>query len=199
MDEKQGLPIIAFASEGDWADWLRTNHDSSRGLWLKIAKKGSGIEGVSYAQALEAALCFGWIDGQKGALDERYWLQRFTPRGPRSKWSEINRDKAEELVSQGRMTPAGLSEMERAKRDGRWEAAYAGQKRIVVPPDLTAELERRPTAKAFFETLDSANRYAILYRIHDAKRPDTRARRIAKFVAMLEAGERVHPSKAPSA
>jgi uncharacterized protein YdeI (YjbR/CyaY-like superfamily) len=199
MDEKQGLPIIAFASPGDWADWLQTNHDRSRGLWLKIAKKGSEIESVSYAQALESALCFGWIDGQKGALDDLYWLQRFTPRGPRSKWSEINRDKAEELVSQGRMTPAGLSEMERAKRDGRWEAAYAGQKRIAVPPDLAAELERRPNAKAFFEALDGANRYAILYRIHDAKRPDTRARRIAKFVAMLEAGERVHPPKAPSA
>jgi uncharacterized protein YdeI (YjbR/CyaY-like superfamily) len=160
---------------------------------LQLAKKDSGIESVTYAEALEHALCFGWIDGQKRALDERFWLQRFTPRGPRSKWSRINRDKAEELIERGRMRPGGAAQVERARSDGRWERAYEGQRSATVPEDLQRELDRNPAALAFFQTLNSVNRYAIIYRVGEAKRPETRARRIAKFVAMLEAHEQIHP------
>jgi uncharacterized protein YdeI (YjbR/CyaY-like superfamily) len=142
---------------------------------------------------LETALCFGWIDGRREALDERYFLQRFTPRRPRSKWSRINRDKCERLIAEGRMRSAGHAEVERARADGRWDAAYEGQKRMTVPDDLQRELDSRPGAKAFFAELGSQNRYAILYRLQDAKKPETRARRLAKFVEMLEAGETVYP------
>jgi uncharacterized protein YdeI (YjbR/CyaY-like superfamily) len=193
MEDKHGLPILTFASAHDWERWLRTSHADVRGAWLKLAKKNSGIESVDYDEALEGALCFGWIDGQKGAFDEQFWLQRFTPRGPRSKWSQINREKAEGLIAAGRMQPAGLAQVQQAKADGRWERAYESQSRATVPPDLQSELDTRPAAKQFFESLESHNRYAILYRIQEAKRPETRARRIAKFVAMLEAGERIHP------
>jgi uncharacterized protein YdeI (YjbR/CyaY-like superfamily) len=148
---------------------------------------------VHYPEVLESALCFGWIDGRREALDERYFLQRFTPRQPRSKWSRINREKAELLIASGRMRPAGLTAVERAKADGRWEAAYESQKRIAVPDDLQRELDARPEAKAFFAQLSSQNRYAILYRLQDAKKPETRVRRLAKFVAMLEAGETIYP------
>ncbi|HEY1458070.1 MAG TPA: YdeI/OmpD-associated family protein [Solirubrobacteraceae bacterium] len=188
----KGLPVLEFARLKDWESWLTDNHNSP-GLWLKIAKKGSGITSVTYEQALEGALCFGWIDGQKASLDERHWLQRFTPRSPKSKWSQINRSKAEDLIAQGRMTPAGLEHVQKARQDGRWEAAYEGQSTATVPDDLACELARNPRASEFFKTLDSANRYAILYRIADAKLPATRARRIAKFIAMLEAGEKIHP------
>ena len=157
-----------------------------------VAKKGSGEVTVSYAQALEVALCLGWIDGQKGALDERFWLQRFTPRGPRSRWSRINRDKAELLIAQGRMRPAGAAAVERAKSEGAWQKAYQGQSRAKVPTDLQSALKENPTAAEFFRTLDSVNRYAIIYRVEDAKLPQTRVRRIAKFVAMLQAGEKIH-------
>ena len=193
MDELDGLPIIAFPAAGELEGWLRENHTSASGLWLKLAKKDSAIESVSYAEALEHALCFGWIDGQKRAFDERFWLQRFTPRGPRSRWSRINREKAERLIEQGRMQAAGAEQVERARGDGRWERAYEGQRTSTVPADLQRELDRSPVALAFFQTLNSVNRYAIIYRIGDAKRPQTRARRIAKFVAMLEAHERIHP------
>jgi uncharacterized protein YdeI (YjbR/CyaY-like superfamily) len=192
MDTKQGLPIIAFASPTKWEEWLQEHHGSSKGLWLKIAKKGSGETTVTYAEALDVALCHGWIDGQKGALDEAFFLQRFTPRGPRSKWSKINRDKVDALVAAKRMRPAGLAEVEAAKADGRWEAAYEGQRTITVPGDLQKELDANPKAAAFFATLSSVNRYAILYRIQDAKKPETRAARIAKFLGMLERGETVH-------
>jgi uncharacterized protein YdeI (YjbR/CyaY-like superfamily) len=187
------LARIAFASEALWEQWLRENHAASDGVWLKIAKKGAGIDSVRYPEVLEVALCFGWIDGRREALDERHFLQRFTPRRPRSRWSQINREKAERLIAKGRMRPAGLAEVERARADGRWEAAYEGQRSISVPEDLERELDARPRAKAFFAGLSSQNRYAILYRLHDAKRPETRARRLAKFVAMLEAGETIHP------
>lgn len=193
MEYKQGLPIIPFASTREWGDWLEANGATSRGLWLKIAKKGSGIETVSYAEALETALCHGWIDGQKGACDDRFWLQRFTRRGRRSKWSRVNRDKATELLAQGSLKPAGLAEVERAQGDGRWEAAYESQSRATVPADLQRELEANPAAKDFFATLDSANRYAILYRLEDAKMPETRARRLEQFVAMLSEGRKLHP------
>jgi uncharacterized protein YdeI (YjbR/CyaY-like superfamily) len=186
------LPIVLFASPADLEAWLEENHAKSEGLWLKIAKKGSGVESVSYAEALELALCFGWIDSQKRAFDERHFLQRFTPRRPRGKWSRINRDKAEELIAAGAMRPSGLSEVEAARADGRWDAAYAGQRTAEVPQDLQRELDRNEPAREFFATLDSANRYAIVYRLNDAKKPETRERRLAKFVAMLERGEKIH-------
>jgi uncharacterized protein YdeI (YjbR/CyaY-like superfamily) len=193
MDPKQDLPIISFASQGDWEQWLHAQHAKAKGLWLKLAKKGSGIDSVTYEEALQSALCYGWIDGQKGSFDEQYWLQRFTPRGPRSRWSKINRDKASELLAQGRMQPAGLEQVLKARQDGRWDAAYEGQRTAAVPEDLQRELEENPEAKAFFATLDSANRYAILYRLQDAKKPETRARRLAKYIAMLSEHEKLHP------
>jgi uncharacterized protein YdeI (YjbR/CyaY-like superfamily) len=188
-----GLPKIPFASASEWQDWLEDNHAVSKGVWIKMAKRNAGIASVRYPEVLETALCFGWIDGRREALDDRYFLQRFTPRRSRSKWSRINREKAERLIAEGRMRPAGLAEVERAKADGRWEAAYEGQNRSAVPDDLRRELDARPKAKAFFEELSSQNRYAILYRLQDAKKPETRARRLATFVAMLEAGERIYP------
>lgn len=192
MCVKDDLPMLPFASPDAWEGWLAEHHASASGVWLKIAKKGSGIESVSYAEALAVALCYGWIDGQKGSFDETWWLQRFTPRKPRGTWSKINRDKAERLIAAGRMQPPGLREIERARSDGRWDAAYDPQSSATVPDDLREALERNDAARAFFETLNSANRYAILYRIQDAKRPETRARRIQTFVEMLSAGETLH-------
>ena len=186
------LPILLFATPADLEAWLEENHASSTGLWLKIAKKGSGFDSVSYAQALELALCFGWIDSQKRGFDERHFLQRFTPRRPRGKWSLINREKAEALIASGAMRPAGLAEVEAAKADGRWEAAYAGQRTAEVPEDLRRELDRNEVACEFFARLDSANRYAILYRLQEAKKPETRERRLRKYIAMLERGEKIH-------
>ena len=188
-----GLPVLLCGSRDAWEAWLAEQHASSRGAWLKIAKKGSGCESVTYAEALEVALCYGWIDGQKRALDDTFWLQRFTPRGSRSKWSKHNCDKAIELIGAGRMQAAGLAAVEAARGDGRWERAYEGASTISVPADLQEKLDENPAAAAFFAGLDSTNRYAVLYRIHDAKRPDTRARRIEKFVAMLARGEKIHP------
>jgi uncharacterized protein YdeI (YjbR/CyaY-like superfamily) len=186
------LPILLFASPPGLEAWLERNHAGSDGLWLKIAKKGSGVESVTYAEALELALCFGWIDSQKRGFDERYFLQRFTPRRPRGKWSQINREKAEGLIASDTMRPAGLTEVEAAKADGRWEAAYAGQRTAKIPEDLQRELSRSEAAREFFATLDSANRYAILYRLEEAKKPETRERRLQKFIAMLERGEKIH-------
>jgi uncharacterized protein YdeI (YjbR/CyaY-like superfamily) len=193
MGADDGLPKIPFASPAEWEQWLEDNHAVSEGVWIKMAKKDAGIDSVRYPEVLESALCFGWIDARREALDERYFLQRFTPRRPRSRWSRINREKAERLIADARMRPAGLAEVERARADGRWEAAYEGQKGSTVPDDLQRELDARPRAKAFFAELNSQNRYAIVYRLHDAKKPETRARRLAKFVAMLEARERIHP------
>lgn len=185
------LPVLAFAGPSEWEEWLEANHEGP-GVLVRIAKKGTGIESVRYPEVLDVALCFGWIDGVRNALDDEYFLQKFTPRARRSKWSRINRDKAEALIAAGRMRPSGLAEVKRAKADGRWEAAYAGQRTMEVPGDLRAELDARPAAKASFDALSSQNRYAILFRLHDAKRPETRARRLAKFIAMLEAGETIH-------
>jgi uncharacterized protein YdeI (YjbR/CyaY-like superfamily) len=193
MGADDGLPVIAFGSPAEWEKWLEDRHAAADGVWIKIAKKGSGIESISHPEALEIALCFGWIDSRREALDERYFLQRYTPRRPRSRWSQVNRDKVERLAADGRMRAAGVAEVERAKADGRWEAAYAGQRSAAVPDDLQHELDARPAAKAFFAALDSQNRYSILYRLQDAKKPETRARRLAKFVAMLEAGEKIYP------
>ncbi len=186
------LPILPFASPAEWESWLEKNHAAAPGLWLKIAKKASEIATVTYAEAIDVALCFGWIDGQRGRFDDDWFIQRFTPRRTRSRWSQINRDKAERLIADGRMRPAGLQEVERAKQDGRWEAAYASPSKIEVPADLQQALDANPSAKDFFAKLDSANRYAVLYRIHDAKRAETRTRRIEKFVAMLARGEKIH-------
>lgn len=186
------LPILLFESRAELEAWLDANHVNSAGLWLKIAKKDSGVQGVGYAEALELALCFGWIDSQKRGFDERHFLQRFTPRRPRDKWSLINREKAEGLIAAGAMRPAGLAEVEAAKADGRWDAAYAGQRTAEVPEDLQRELDRNEAAREFFAGLDSANRYAILYRLQEAKKRETRERRLRKFVAMLERGEKIH-------
>ena len=193
MTSKADLPIVAFASREEWRAWLAAEHTMSSGVWLKLAKAGSGIASVSYPEALEVALCHGWIDGQKRGFDDEFWLQRFTPRKPRSRWSRINRDKATALIERGEMEPAGLREVRAAKADGRWDAAYAGQRTATVPDDLQRALDANPAAAEFFSTLDGANRYAILYRIQDAKKPETRARRIDKYVAMLAAGEKLHP------
>lgn len=193
MTTKPDLPIVQFASRGAWEAWLDKHHTTSGGLWLKIAKKGAGAETVSYTEALEVALCYGWIDGQKASFDDRYWLQRFTPRRARSKWSKVNRQKATELIERGAMKPAGKREVEQAKADGRWEAAYDAQSTATVPDDLRRELEKNDTAREFFAKLDSRNRYAILYRIQDAKKPETRARRIEKYVAMLTEQKKLYP------
>jgi uncharacterized protein YdeI (YjbR/CyaY-like superfamily) len=186
------LPVVGFATRAEWATWLAAEHAASAGVWLKIARKDGGAESVSYSDALDVALCHGWIDGQKDRLDERFWLQRFTPRTPRSRWSKRNRERAEALIGSGQMAPAGTREIERAQADGRWEAAYDSHSTATVPDDLQAELDRNPAAREFFAELDSTNRYAILYRIQEARRPDTRARRIAKYVAMLNEGRRIH-------
>jgi len=190
-EELAGEPVISFATASECETWFDENHLDRRGFWLKIGKAGAA-ETVTYPEALDVALCHGWIDGQKRGYDDTYWLQRFTPRGPRSTWSQINRDKAEALIAAGRMRPAGQAKVDAAKADGRWAAAYAGQKSATVPDDLAAALAADPEAKAFFETLTGANRYAILYRIGDAKRPETRAARIATFVEMCRRHETLH-------
>jgi uncharacterized protein YdeI (YjbR/CyaY-like superfamily) len=193
MTSKQDLPIIAFASVNAWEVWLEEEHATSSGVWLKIAKKDTGIDSVTYAEALEVAICYGWIDGQKDKFDSHHWLQRFTPRRPKSKWSKINCEKAEQLIAQGRMQPAGLREVEQAKVDGRWDAAYDGQRSAVIPDDLRQALEENPRAAEFFATLNSANRYAILYRLQDARKPETRARRLEQFMSMLNQQAKIHP------
>ena len=192
-------PELAFASATDWNAWLQKHHASSPGLWLKLAKKGAGIASVTYAEALEVALAWGWIDGQKQSHDAVWWLQRFTPRGPRSGWSKINREKAQALIDAGRMQPRGLAEVMRAQADGRWAAAYESQSRAQVPDDLAAALRAKPKAEAFFAELDSANRYAVLYRVHTAKKPETRAQRIERLVAQLAREEAIHPRRAKAA
>jgi uncharacterized protein YdeI (YjbR/CyaY-like superfamily) len=193
MTAKPDLPIIAFASSNAWETWLEKHHATANGLWLKIAKKGSGIDTVSYAEALDVALCYGWIDGQKASFDDHHWLQRFTPRRPRSKWSKVNLVKATELIKRGEMKPAGLREVERATQDGRWDAAYDAQSTATVPDDLRREFDKNEVARKFFSTLDSRNRYAILYQIQDAKKPETRARRIERYVAMLNEHKKIYP------
>ena len=186
------IPVLPFASKKKWADWLARQHDKSAGVWLKLAKKDSGLSSVTYEEALDVALCYGWIDGQKKGFDDLYWLQKFTPRGPKSIWSKINTEKVARLIASGEMKPAGLKAVEAAKLDGRWGAAYASQKNIEVPADFQAALEKNAKAKAFFATLKSSERYAFLFRIHQAKKSDTRARRIQQFVAMLEQGVKLH-------
>ena len=187
------LPAKLFRTRAAWEDWLTKHGASAPGLWLKLGKGVSLKETVSYQEALDAALCHGWIDGQKKSLDDRYWLQKFTPRGPRSIWSRPNRERAEKLIEAGRMLPAGLAAIERSRKSGMWDAAYDSQRTARPPGDLLAELKKSPAAEAFFASLDSHNRYAILFRIQTAKLPSTRKSRIEKFVRMLENGEKLHP------
>jgi uncharacterized protein YdeI (YjbR/CyaY-like superfamily) len=189
----KALPTRLFASGVAWERWLDAHHGRSRGLWLKIGKPSARIATVGYAEALEIALLFGWIDGQKQKLDEDYWLQKFTPRSPRSKWSERNCAIVTRLIEEGRVRSAGLAAVESAKSDGRWAQAYASQRTIAVPADLQRALDADGSALAFFAALDGHNRFAVLYRVQDAKKPETRARRIAEFVGMLSRGETLHP------
>jgi uncharacterized protein YdeI (YjbR/CyaY-like superfamily) len=185
------VPIKLFRSAAAWEKWL-AGHAAEKGLWLKIAKKGQGMATVTYPEAVEVALCHGWIDGLKRACDEQYFLQRFTPRKPRSLWSKINVEKAERLSAEGRMADAGLREVEAARADGRWDAAYASASRMEVPSELAAALQANGKARAFFEQLDRTNRYAFCWRVHTARKAETRAARVEKFVAMLERGEKIH-------
>jgi len=188
MADAKTLPIKRFASSEAWDAWLRKHHTSSPGVWLEFAKHGHQSPPLSHAQALETALCYGWIDGQRATSNDGWWRQRFTPRAPRSKWSKINCAAVDRLLAQGRLTPAGLAQVEAAKRDGRWQAAYASQRTITVPQALQAALVARPRAREFFQALDSRNRYAILYRLQDAKKAETRQRRIAKAITGLREG-----------
>lgn len=197
-DTRAGLPVLAFASAARFDHWLQQQPADSPGLWLKLAKKAAAVASVGKLQAVEVALCHGWIDGQLNAYDDRFWLVRFTPRAARSRWSQINRSTALQLMAQGRMAPAGLAQVEAARADGRWDAAYAPPSRAVVPPDLQAALDAHPAARDFFATLTGANRYAVLYRIHDTKTAATRQKRIAQFVAMLARGEVVHAPRPPA-
>ena len=192
MPTKPELPTLEFADAGAWERWLEGNHESSPGIWLKIAKKGAPTATVDHPQALEQAIRYGWIDGQKRGFDEHYWLQRFTPRGPRSKWSQVNRDKALELIAGKRMKPAGLAQFEAARSDGRLEEAYEPQSRATVPADFQVALDQNPNAAAFFATLTGANRYAFLYRLHHVKKPEARAKRIATYIEMLCEGRTFH-------
>jgi len=186
-------PPLLFEDQETWFFWLRKNHGTSSGVWLRIAKKGANVKSVSYPQAVDAALCFGWIDGQKKSDDESYWLQRFTPRSAKSIWSKINREKAIRLIELGQMNVAGLREVERAKRDGRWDGAYDSPSGATIPADFQAVLNKIPRAKAFFATLDSRNRYAVLFRIQTAKKAETRAKRIKQFAEMLSQQEKIYP------
>ena len=189
---KEEQPVLLFETPDDWAAWLEENHAASPGVWMRIGKKGSGLKSATHEEALDVALCYGWIDGQRKSLDDTSFLQKFTRRGVRSIWSKINRAKVEKLIESGRMRPAGLAEIERAKGDGRWDAAYDSHRTATVPGDLQAALDASPEAKAFFATLNSQNRYAILFRLQTAKKPETREKRLRDFVAMLERGETLH-------
>ncbi len=186
-------PTVAFASAADWHAWLAAEHAKSSGIWVKIAKKGAPEPTISYAEVLDGALCFGWIDAQTRSLDDSYWLKRFTPRRPGSRWSRINTEKAEALIAAGRMQPDGLREVDSARSDGRWAAAYAGPRTITVPDDLSRALEANPAAAEFFATISSINRYAILYRLTTVKRAETRARKIDQYVQMLAEHKTIHP------
>ena len=191
MSASSDQPIEHFADADAWERWL-VQHPLASGLWLKIAKKDSGVASVTYAEALDVALCHGWIDGQKKGFDTRFFLQRFTPRRPRSTWSRINVGKVEALVAAGRMRAAGMREIELAKADGRWDAAYDGAKAMDVPPELVQALAKHRKAKAFFDTLDKTNRYAVCWRLQTAVKPETKRARVEKLVAMLARGEKIH-------
>ena len=190
--QPEETPTLAFADKGTWAKWLDKHHATSAGVWVRLAKKTSGLKSLNHEESVEVALCYGWIDGQGKSDGATHWLQRFTPRSKRSLWSKRNTERAVALIEAGRMKPAGLVEIERAKKDGRWEAAYDSPSRISVPADLQAALSQNSRARRFFESLDSRNRYAVLFRIQTVRTAATRARRIREFVAMLERGEKIH-------
>jgi uncharacterized protein YdeI (YjbR/CyaY-like superfamily) len=190
---RDDLPVVSFGSREQWEAWLSEHQDDSSGVWLKIGKKGAPARTVTYAGALEVALCYGWIDGQKDRFDGDHWLQRFGPRRPGSRWSKVNRDKALALIERGEMRPAGLAQVDQARRDGRWDAAYDGQRTARVPADLEQALAANEVARTFFAALDSRNRYAILYRLAAARLPATRERRLREFVAMLSEGRKIYP------
>ena len=192
MAAADDLEILPFESAAAWEAWLGEHHETSPGVWLKIAKKASGVASVSYDEALDAALCHGWIDAKKRSFDDTFFLQKFTARRPRSVWSRRNREKAAQLIEAGRMRSAGLEQVELAKADGRWDAAYEGSASAAVPDDLRRALDRNPAAAEFFAALDRTNRYAVLWRIQTAKRPETRARRIERLVQMLAEGRKLH-------
>ena len=183
------LPTLPFESKNEFAEWLAKNHDKSAGAWLKLAKKDAEILSVTYKEAVNVALCYGWIDGQAKSFDDKFWLVKFTPRRPKSIWSQINTKRVEQLIASGEMKPAGLKAVEAAKQDGRWDAAYASQKNILVPDDFKSALSKNGKAKTFFESLTGAKRYSFLFRIETAKKAETRAKRILQFVEMLEKGE----------
>jgi uncharacterized protein YdeI (YjbR/CyaY-like superfamily) len=185
-DNPIGTP---FATAADWRAWLEENHASAESIWVRFAKKASGIPSVTVAEAVDQALCYGWINAQKKPVDQRWWMERFLPRGPRSRWSKVNTDRVDEMTAQGLMRPAGLRAVEEARADGRWEAAYEPPSTATVPPDMRAALDAEPAAAAFFDTLTKVHRYRFLHRVAEAKRPQTRAARIEKFVAMLARGE----------
>jgi uncharacterized protein YdeI (YjbR/CyaY-like superfamily) len=185
--------IRAFATKKAWAKWLDANHAKATGIWIKLPKQGVDLASVSRKEALDLALCYGWIDATARRVDDEYWVQRFTPRRPRSTWSKINCTRVEELIAAGEMQPSGLREIERAKADGRWEAAYSGPRAVTVPDDLQRALAKHKGARDFFASLDSRNRYAILHRLEIAGKPETRARRLEKFVEMLRKKERIYP------
>jgi uncharacterized protein YdeI (YjbR/CyaY-like superfamily) len=187
MATGQDLPIVELADQRAWRRWLERNHSRVDGIWLKFAKKGAPMPTVNYQEAIEEALCFGWIDGQVRRFDEHFYLQRFTPRRSRSKWSQINREKANRLIERGRMHAAGLAQIEAAQADGRWDAAYPAQSQATVPDDFQSALDANPAAKEFFETLTGSTRYAFLYRLHDVRDPARRAKRIADYVKRLSA------------
>ena len=195
---KRDLPVKAFPTLRDWEAWLAKQPATSKGLWLKLAKKSAKSASVSRQEAIDGALCHGWIDGQLDKFDDDWWLVRFTPRKPKGKWSEKNRTRALELMKEDRVSPAGLHEIEQAKKDGRWAVAYAPQSKATVPDDLEKALAKNKKARSFFSTLDAANRFAILYRVHTAAKAETRARRIEALVGMLGRGETIHPRKGTS-
>ncbi len=187
------LQTICFYSPKDWEQWLEVNHTQPQGIWLKIAKKGSGVTSVSYAEALDIALCYGWIDGQRQSFDVTYYLQKFTPRRPKSVWSKVNVKKVAALTAAGKMTPAGLAAVNAAKQDGRWNQAYDSHSTMTMPSDFQTTLDEHPQAKAFFATLNKTNTYAILWRIQTAKKPETRRAMIEKCIAMLNDEKKFHP------
>jgi len=193
MNNTNGLSIMSFETQQDWESWLTEHRTDTVGIWLKIAKKETGKPSVNYSEALDSALCYGWIDGQKASFDDQYWLQKFTPRRPKSIWSKVNCDKATALIAEGRMQPEGIRQVELAKADGRWESAYESQSKITIPADFQSELDKNQKAKDFFSTLNSINRYAILFRIHSAKKPATRSARINKFIEMLSNNQKIYP------
>lgn len=193
INKSNELPVMFFGVQQSFENWLENNHDTSPGIRLQIAKKNSGVVTVSYDEALESALCYGWVDSQKEKFDEKMWIQRFTPRRAKSIWSKVNKDKAELLITNGRMNPSGFKAIEVAKKNGQWDKAYESQSIASMPEDFAIELERNVKAKAFYDTLNSQNKYAVLFRIHNAKKQETRTKRIQQFVAMLEKGEKIYP------